>query len=197
MNAIDERGQVAKVLRGHTDAESAVVIADYPYGQQRCQIRYWVETATKGAKKGQQRLVHQTEHPRTKRWNNPKLGGYVLFEMFLVEFENGHIDGIPAPSSGYPDRWARFWNSGIWKHLDESERKRVAYVLKLFIARSPKTWQDSWFDTIAEIQRLGVPTLEEWKAQREGYVNDAAYGALRAYVEAGGPDLRAPQWWAL
>jgi hypothetical protein len=52
-----------KVLKGHTSPATAFLTMDYPFGRSiRCVQRYWVETAEKGAKKGEQRLVSQTTH---------------------------------------------------------------------------------------------------------------------------------------
>lgn len=46
------------ILHGHTSHETAYVVDDYPYGRTvRCKIRYWIETAEKGANKGKQRIV--------------------------------------------------------------------------------------------------------------------------------------------
>jgi hypothetical protein len=52
-----------KLLHGHDSPESAFLQFDYPFGRRiRCVQRYWVETSTSGAKRGQQRLVSQTTH---------------------------------------------------------------------------------------------------------------------------------------
>lgn len=56
-----------RVLHGHDSVMTAYVVDDYPFSFQiRCRIRYWVETAEKGQKKGMQRVVAQTSH---KSWN--------------------------------------------------------------------------------------------------------------------------------
>ena len=68
-----------KVLTGHTDFESAFVQGDYPYGcRLRCKRAVWVETASKGAKKGQQRFMARTTNPRRaiETWNKPKASTY-------------------------------------------------------------------------------------------------------------------------
>ena len=63
------------VLNGHTSAETAYVVNDYPYGfQLRCKIRYWIET-----RKGHgMRFVSQTTNPRwaVEGWNKPKASTY-------------------------------------------------------------------------------------------------------------------------
>lgn len=67
---------VVKVLTGHTTFDNALVQDDYPYGRHRTQRKAWVETAEKGAKRGQQRFVTCTMNPKTGRWNKPKAGTY-------------------------------------------------------------------------------------------------------------------------
>ena len=69
-------------LYGYTSESASYLCEDYPYGRvERCRIRYWIET---DPKKGT-RFVSQTEHPRTKRWNNPKRSTYskVAGAMYL------------------------------------------------------------------------------------------------------------------
>lgn len=64
-----------KVLWGHNSAETAYVVADYPYGfRLRCQIRYWLEY-----RKGKGfRFVSQTTNPKRpgEVWNKPKASTY-------------------------------------------------------------------------------------------------------------------------
>lgn len=70
---------VVTVLTGHTTEDTAFVQDDYPYGRSlRCKRRVWVETASKGAKKGQQRFMAQTTNPRKtiEHWNKPKGSTY-------------------------------------------------------------------------------------------------------------------------
>jgi len=60
-------------LYGHTDETSSYLVSDYPYGRfTRCRIRYWIDYSPRHG----YRFVSQTEHPDTKRWNNPKKGIY-------------------------------------------------------------------------------------------------------------------------
>lgn len=52
---------ITAVLHEHISAETAHVTFDYPFGSRiRCVRREWVERATKGAGRGQQRFVTQT-----------------------------------------------------------------------------------------------------------------------------------------
>lgn len=52
-----------QVLTGRTSPETAYISFAYPMGfRRKCLHRSWVETATKGAGKGQQRFCTQTTH---------------------------------------------------------------------------------------------------------------------------------------
>lgn len=91
-----------KVLNGHTSAETAYVVEDYPYGfKLRCKIRYWIETTKHG-----QRFVSQTTNPKKpiEIWNKPKASTYAPIMLMYLD-EQGYVqnDGI----SGYdpPERW--------------------------------------------------------------------------------------------
>ena len=56
---------MATVLHGHTAPQTAFLVNDYPYGfRLHCKMRWWIETADKGAKKGQQRVMTQTTNPK-------------------------------------------------------------------------------------------------------------------------------------
>ena len=83
------------ILDGHTSAETAFVIDDYPYGfRLRCQRRVWVEQATKGTYKGFYRFVSQTTNPKKQGtvWNKPHAGTYFPFVvLFRDQTDEGHI----------------------------------------------------------------------------------------------------------
>lgn len=76
------------IIHGATDEASAYVVDDYPYGMQRTQIRYWIESVPK---KGD-RFCAQTLNPKTQRWNKPKKSTYAPVKaMFLEEQEDGRM----------------------------------------------------------------------------------------------------------
>jgi len=78
-----------EVLQGHTTAETAYVVDDYPYGfRLRCKIRYWLEYAPK---KGF-RLCSQTTNPKLayEKWNAPKKSTYLLLAVMGLD-EEGHV----------------------------------------------------------------------------------------------------------
>ena len=90
---------MVKVLSGHTSAETAYVVSDYPYSfNLRCQMRYWLEYK---AKKGV-RMVTQTSNPKRGGWNNPKASTYWRFGAALYVDDNGHVQqaGLSEYSDG-------------------------------------------------------------------------------------------------
>lgn len=77
-------------LVGHVSPETAMVVADYPYGfKLRCQMRYWVES-----KPGYgQRFVSQTSNPKKPGlvWNKPKAGVYALVVVMYQDQDTGYV----------------------------------------------------------------------------------------------------------
>lgn len=73
-------------LRGHVSPETAYMVNDYPYGNKRCRIRFWLED---GGKKGK-RFVSQTENPKTLVWNAPKKSTYGDIIGLILD-EKGHV----------------------------------------------------------------------------------------------------------
>lgn len=129
------------ILNGHVSPETAIVIDGYPYGGLRTQIRYWVETAVKGSKKGQMRFVSQTLDPkrRDEHWNNPKESTYVPFLVMYKNSENGHIEYETLYPRSAPDRFYFFW-----KHKDqlsEEQQATIAHMEQYSRKIQPSTWQ--------------------------------------------------------
>lgn len=64
---------------------------NYPYGGMRANMAFWLETATKGAKKDQTRFMSQSNNPKysTLVWNKPNNGtynhGYSYLESLLED----------------------------------------------------------------------------------------------------------------
>ena len=115
-----------RILLGHVSPDTAYVVDDYPYGfKLRCQIRYWIATAVKGARKGQQCFVSQTTNPKKpgEVWNNPKPSTYTgLMVMFLAE--NGHVHnaGISHDFGLDPQQVAIWQLTGLLAQLDPQQR---------------------------------------------------------------------------
>jgi hypothetical protein len=94
------------VLTGHTSADTAFLVEDYPYGfRLRCQIRYWIETTKHG-----QRVVSQTSNPKRPGlvWNKPKAGTYSNLRVLFVNPENGHVENDGLSFYGTAEQIAAF-----------------------------------------------------------------------------------------
>ena len=80
-----------KPLVGHTSAETAYVVDDYPYGfRLRCKIRYWLEFRP-GSGFGF-RLMSQTTNPKRpgEVWNKPKASTYCMLAVMGLD-ESNHV----------------------------------------------------------------------------------------------------------
>src|SRR4051812_18420178 len=94
-----------QLLLGHTSADTAYVVDDYPYGRSRTQKRYWIESKPKHG----DRLVTQTLNPKTGRWNKPKAGTYAsILVLFLEPQEDGR-------------EFVKTHGLGLWKTNEEVE----------------------------------------------------------------------------
>lgn len=114
------------VLNGHISAETAYLVDDYPYGRVlRCKIRYWIETAEKGAKKGQQRFMSQTTNPKLAgdQWNKPKGGTYSGLVIMYLDAENGHVQGHHVDAWVNPEAHAWALMVGLVEQLDAKTRR--------------------------------------------------------------------------
>lgn len=134
---------VVKVLQGHTSPETAYVVDDYPYGGLRCKIRYWLETAEKGSKKGQVRFMSQTTNPKRSGefWNKPKAGTYNEFSVMYLN-EEEHVTYMPlhAYYSCVGDRFEPFWE--IQDQLTEEQRAKLAEMEKQSRRVNPTCWHE-------------------------------------------------------
>lgn len=114
-----------QVLQGHTSPDTAYVVDDYPYGYiLRCKIRYWIETAAKGAKGGQQRFMSQTTNPKAagEVWNKPKGSTYAPMAVMYLD-ENDHVQWWGTSSYGLePVKDAQMRLMGIHDGLTDTQR---------------------------------------------------------------------------
>lgn len=87
-------------LANATTPETAVTIADYPYGfRLRCMMRVWVEYRPgKGF-----RYCTQTTNPKRPGtvWNKPKASTYCRVSMAIQQDDNGHLS--PVALTEYSD----------------------------------------------------------------------------------------------
>lgn len=185
-----------RVLSGHTSAESAYLVKDYPYGRRlRCQIRYWIETATKGSAKSEQRWVSQTTNPKAPGhpWNKPKPSTYSAFAvMYLDEKDYVQAHRVPFWITGDVDTRTRAM--GVYDGFTEDQRNRYNALLALSRRANPSTWAE--WDT--KVARLAAhirdtdtdPEIVNGSWADDGqpvYLSDpAAYvTAARAHIAAG------------
>lgn len=139
-----------QVLQGHTDEESAYLVDDYPYGfRLRCKIRYWIETAGKGAKRGQQRFMSQTTDPKRagEHWNKPKGSTYSLMAVMYLDGEK-HVQWTGASEYGLtPEHDARWRLMGVYDQLTDEQRETYDLLLKVS-KRYPRQWEE-WEERVA------------------------------------------------
>jgi hypothetical protein len=126
-----------KVIHGCVSPETAHVVPDYPYGRTlRCKMRWWIETATKGSSKGEQRVMKQTSNPKKIDlmrpemlfWNKPKASTYSLLKViFIDEEDNGYTksDGLGLHSWWYA---IMAFKVAYEKQLDDDQKKRLAFI---------------------------------------------------------------------
>lgn len=133
------------LLLGHTSPETAYVVEDYPYGfRLRCKIRYWIETAEKGAKKGQVRFMSQTTNPRKVGmgdvWNKPKGSTYVALAWLYLDSE-GHVQWTGVSPYGLsPELVDRYRLNGVYDQMPDDDRRFFDIAVKM-AQRYPKSWQ--------------------------------------------------------
>ena len=138
-----------RVLHGHVNAESAYLVPDYPYGfRLRCQIRYWVETAATGAKKGERRFMSQTTNPKVAGtvWNKPKASTYYSLAVMYLD-GNDHVQHRGIGFWHYPADDARWRRMGIVDQLTADQRKVYDVLLAVSEKANPTTWAE-WADHV-------------------------------------------------
>lgn len=90
-----------EIIREQHTEENPLIIKNYPYGFKKTQMRIYIESV-KG--KGD-RVIRQTQNPKTLVWNNPKKSTYNGVFVLYRE-ENGHIQSL-----------------GLYPSTDENEYK--------------------------------------------------------------------------
>jgi hypothetical protein len=169
------------ILRGHTSMDTAYLVDDYPYGYRlRCQIRYWVDTATKGAKNGQQRFMSQTTNPKVDgiMWNKPKGSTYSPMVWMYLD-DDKHVQQTSVSDIGVtPESDARLRLRGIYEQMTDKERALYDALVNLS-KRYPPPWErfDRLVTEVAEhIQRTGEePRLDNgsWiRSERRDYIGE-------------------------
>lgn len=116
-----------RVLQGHTDPDSAYVVPDYPYGQLRCTIRYWIDTASRGRARGRQRFARQTTNPKRpgQPWNKPHYSTYSRLAVLYLD-EQDHV---------------QWWGVGMSLSPVDHARAGLMGILDQFTAEQTRTYQ--------------------------------------------------------
>lgn len=167
-----------RVLNGHTNPDTAYLVDDYPYGSLRCKRRTWVETATKGKAKGQQRFVAQTTDPRRlgEVWNKPHAWQYHSFVAMFLD-EQDHVsywsDGLWVTPAGD----ARMRLMGIYDQLTDEDRARYDLQVKLsqrpgIAATSWRAWEEAIHALAGHVRETGTdPTVtgKVWQGPARSY----------------------------
>lgn len=151
--------RVTLLPRHHIDQESAYLVEDYPYGRGdwRCKIRYWVETATKGAKRGQQRMVSQTTNPARGNavWNKPDTtsrGGYSLM-VFMYLNSNGHVRPCSVTEFDLIEvAVARLHLAGVYEQMTDEDRAQYDLLCKASRHYNP-TVTAKWDAKLGKVMR--------------------------------------------
>jgi len=138
------------ILHGYDSQENCVSTDDYPYGSLRCTCRWWVETATKGAGKGQQRFAQQTINPKNKRTNAPKFSTYTDMQLIYVD-DIGHVHNYSFSVVYGPSGIQSFLTTGLFAQLNEAEKTRLAALVKYARKYQPNEW--ARFDLILKLAR--------------------------------------------
>lgn len=131
------------LLRGHLNAETAALVEDYPYGSLRCQKRYWVERATKGAGKGKERPMTQTSNPKTgNTWQNKPKAGIFCDRVFLYrDTRNNYLHFWHLSFNG-PDNFIRFIASGLYQQLNDEELTDLGNLINFDRKYNGRSWRE-------------------------------------------------------
>lgn len=158
-----------KILLGHTCQDNAFIVENYPYGYVlKCRIRYWIETAEKGSKKGEMRVVSQTTNPKRgppDYWNKPNAGIYCPLLILVQREDNSHVESRGVSLWSKPEDFEAF--NTILSSFDRSNPVELQHALKI----------QERFHGLRKVSR--VYNKEAWvkfdaeKAKASGYVSDA------------------------
>lgn len=159
------------VLNGHVSPETAYIIESYPYGRLRCQMKCWVETATKGAKKGEQRYVTQTSNPKRDNlvWNKPHFGTYSTMIIMYKNTDNDHIK--IAGIHSYGDGAERFFVNQyeFFNQLDSAGQVRFNEAKNLSQAVNRTSWKE-WEERYSKIKTKLSKTGDEQNLHERLYI---------------------------
>jgi hypothetical protein len=156
---------VAAVLPGiHVSADTAYVVADYPYGfRLRCSIRYWLDISKHGV-----RLMSQTTNPKVPgvRWNKPKASTYQRFAGALYLDSVGHV------------QWA-----GLGEYSDAAEAVAYRDMFRAGVPQSMLLGLDAWVAAKVAYEAASAANGGDMRASAA-----VARAAFVQVIKAAGPD---------
>lgn len=142
-----------QVLRGHVSRDTAYEIDGHRYGVRVSTIRYWVETATRGPKRQQRRVMAQTTNPNKpgSPWNNPWAKSTFFRWVTLCLDPNGQMEWIGVHDFDVtPEFDARLKLSGVYAQLTDDEREQYEVLAdKSRLRRGPWMQFNRTVDAIA------------------------------------------------
>lgn len=150
MNFADIRAD--DLIFGHTSAETALEVGNYPYGRLRTTIRYWIETTKNG-----DRFVAQTINPKNGRLNAPKKSTYSEAMVLYRDRSNFHIGTVGVSMYLDPELLQHFLDITEGR-LSDLQRAKVARVIAMNKVFANVTW------TISE---NSGPATDEEKSQAD------------------------------
>lgn len=146
---------------------NANITPDYPDGfQYRCKRADWIETATKGAGRGEFRWAHATSderHSRPDYWRKPKTSMYVVVLVLYL------VDDVSAENHGHIERDSLHWTESpvkfdaffdMWGDQFD-DQQRAMFETGKAIARkySRREWEEHEAGKRAVLGALAAPSV--------------------------------------
>lgn len=119
-----------QILNGHTSQETAYLVNDHPYGPGlRCRIRYWLETAIGGEKKGATRFMEQTTDPEAieESWDKPWASIYQRGLVLMYLDEKSHVQWITLNDHSDTEQLEA---AKAWQGLSDEQRAEIDHTIE-------------------------------------------------------------------
>lgn len=129
-------------------SENFILVTNYPYGFKKTNARYWAETSKKG-----QRVVFQTQNPKTLIWNKPKKSTYDDLVVFYKENSTGHIKntGLNFSYDGLEDL-SQFLEI-FGEVLNDYQKKQLKVFKAIIETRKHISYKIVENDNLSELER--------------------------------------------
>lgn len=114
-----------RVLNGHTSFETAHIDPNYPASRRLfCKRAVWLETATLGTARGQNRFVYRTSNPRSAiEWNEQNASHYIDIGILLQAIDTGAVSWTGIDYSASNAELAAF-RADWYAQMDAATQKR-------------------------------------------------------------------------